>query len=128
MKLLIALVMCFIPLSGYAAECNGHVFFYDMNESGGEARSDYAYYFHKVKNVLPTKGISISVHTELPIESKTCFNKHVEIAKNELKYSLGYILVKPNLEKKVLGGVYTGVDFIQEVDIFFNLKTHNKAH
>jgi len=120
MKTLLAVAICFFSLNVYA-DCNGHVIFFDLNEDGGEASGDYAYYYNNVKNDIPAKGLSMSVHTEYPIETTTCFNKTIKIEKNELKSDLGYVLIKTNLERKILLGVYTGVDFLQEVDRFFEL-------
>ena len=102
-------------------ECIGHIFFYNIEEGIGEsdADSDFAFYYHRAKDSLSRKGLSFSVHTELPVKSKTCFSSGVTISKDQLKYSLGYIFIKPNLEKKIVGGVLTDADIDNEINEFF---------
>lgn len=104
-----------------ANECIGHIFFYNLDEGKGEsdADSDYAFYYHKAKTWLPKESLSFSVHTDLPIKNRTCFSSEVTIPKEQLKYSLGYVFIKPNLEKKIIGGVMTDVDISSAINEFF---------
>ena len=109
------------PVAINASECIGHIFFYNLEEGRGEADadSDFAYYFHKVTPLLTKEGVSYSAHTELPLSNKTCFSPNVVIPKEDIEISLGYIFVKPNFDKKVIGGVLTGMDISDVVNEFF---------
>lgn len=121
MKNILLILALLISNTSNANECAGHVFFYNLGEGKGEpdADSDYAFYYHKTISWLPNENLSCSVHTELPIKSKTCFTSEVNIPKEQLKYSLGYVFIKPNLEKKVIGGVMTDVDISSVINGFF---------
>lgn len=118
--ILLALVFVF-SLAAKANECIGHIFFYNLEEGNGEpdVDSDYAYYYHKTISWLHEEGISFSVHTELPIKETTCFSAEVSIPKEQLALSLGYVFVKPNLEKIFIGGVSTDVDISNKINEFF---------
>ncbi len=118
--ILLALVFVF-SLAEKVNECIGHIFFYNLEEGNGEpdVDADYAYYYHKTISWLHEEGISFSVHTELPIKETTCFSAEVSIPKEQLALSLGYVFVKPNLEKIFIGGVSTDVDISNKIDEFF---------
>jgi len=125
-KLFIFFTLIF-SLSTNAANCVGHIFFYNFDESEGEAdtNADFAFYYHEAKKWLPSEGVSTSVHTDLPIKSKTCFGKEISVDPSGLKNSLGYVLIKPNMQHKVVGGVLTDIEICSMVNDFFK-PTHNK--
>ena len=53
----------------------------------------------------------------------TCFGKKEEVEKEETLYSLGYVLVRTDSERKVYGGVMTDVDIDNIINDFFVAKT-----
>jgi hypothetical protein len=121
MKTILLALICVFSLAANAAECIGHIFFYNLEEGKGEVDtdSDYAFYYHKTISWLPNEGVSYSTHTELPINNKTCFSSEVKILQDQLEYSLGYVFIKPNLDKKVIGGVLTDMDISSVINEFF---------
>ena len=120
-KILISLLVVLTSFSSNALECKGHIFFFNLEEGLGEvdADADFSYYYHEVVKWLPEKGMSYSAHTELPFTAKTCFSKEITIPMTSLDDSLGYIFVKPNSEKKYIGGVLTDVDLSIIIKDFF---------
>ncbi len=118
--ILLALVLLF-SLAAKADKCIRHLFIYTLAEGIGQpdVDSDYAYYYHKTISWLDEEGISFSVHTELPIKATTCFSADVNIPKERLAHSLGYVFVKPNMEKIFIGGVSTDVDISNKINEFF---------
>ena len=119
MKIILITFIFIFTSSVNAAECIGHVFFYNLEEGKGEADYDFAYYYNKSREWLAGEGVHSSVHTELPIEFDTCFSNKVTVPKDQLEFSLGYVFVKPNLERKVVGGVMTDIDISTVVNDFF---------
>lgn len=125
-KLFIFFTLIF-SLSTNAANCVGHIFFYNFDESAGEAdtNADFAFYYHKANKWLPNEGVSTSVHTDLPIKSKTCFSKEISIDPSSLKDSLGYVFMKPNMQHKVVAGVLTDIEICSMVNDFLK-PAHSK--
>ncbi len=121
MKASIILMFVLCSCSAQAEGCIGHVFFYNIEEDQGdtETESDFSYYYHKSKGWLDEEGLSNSAHTALPVQGKTCFGANIVVPDDALKLSLGYVLVKPNEEIKVYGGVMTGVDLSDVINDFF---------
>jgi hypothetical protein len=121
LKSMLIAVLVLAPVASIASACKGHILFYNLDEDGGEADTDadFAFYYQRARKWLPGAGVSFSVHTELPITAATCFLREVYIEEHELAYSLGYVFVKPTLEKKVIGGVLTDVDIDRVVNEFF---------
>lgn len=121
MKTILLAFICVFSLAANATECIGHIFFYNLEEGKGEidADSDYAFYYHRAITLLPNEGVSFSAHTELPINNKTCFSSEVKIPQDKLEYSLGYVFIKPNLDRKVIGGVITDMDIQSVINEFF---------
>ncbi len=120
MKISISLLLVFMAFPSNAFECRGHIFFFNLEEGSGEASADFSYYYHEVIKWLPEEGISYSAHTELPLKAKTCFSEEIAVPKTLLDDSLGYVFVKPDSEKKFIGGVLTGVDISLMIEEFFD--------
>ena len=114
------IILCFSSYA-YSDECKGHIFFVYLEKSlkDPEIEADYSFYYGKTKQWLNDEGYSYSVHTKLPVKSKTCFKKEHEVTNNQLPNSLGYIFVKPNRKSKVISGVLTDVDIDNEINLFF---------
>ena len=121
MKILISLLVVLISFSSNAFECKGHVFFINLEEGLGDADADadFSYYYHEIAKRLPAAGISFSAHTALPLTAATCFSKEFTIQKTLLDYQIGYVFVKPSLEKKYIEGVMTDIDLSNMVKEFF---------
>ena len=127
-KVLLVILILISPVAANGGDCKGHIFFYIFEnedtevseDDAGEAEADFIYYYHKIKNLLPDKGISFSIHSELPIKAMTCFGTKEIVEEKELIYSLGFVFVSPNLERRVEGGVMTDVDIDSVIDEFFN--------
>jgi len=119
MKLLVSLLVVFISFSSNALECKGHIFFVNLEEGLAEADADFSYYYHEVAKWLPAEGISFSAHTDLPLTATTCFSKEITVQETSLDYPLGYLFVKPNLEKKYIKGVLTDIDLSIMIKEFF---------
>ena len=121
MKILLSLLVVLVSFPSIAVECKGHIVFFNLEEGLGEAEADvdFSYYYHEVVKWLPEKGLSYSVHTKLPLKAKTCFCNEMTIPSTLLVDPLGYVLVKPNSEKKYIGGVLTDVDMRLMIEEFF---------
>lgn len=128
-KLFIFFTLIF-SLSTNAANCVGHIFFYNFDESAGEADTnvDFAFYYDKAKKWLPSEGVSTSIHTDLPITSKTCFGKEISIDPSSLKDSLGYVFMKPNMQHKVVAGVLTDIEICSMVSDFLKPAHDKRQH
>jgi hypothetical protein len=94
-----------------AKDCFGHIFFY-LAETDIETKSDFQYYFDNVIATLEKKNISYSLHSELPIESKTCFSANVKPNVDKLHLELGYIFQDLSSNQKVINGVLTDIDLL----------------
>ena len=117
--ILFAFVIMFATPS-YAEECKGHIFFYNLEKNEVETGSDFSYFYYEIVPFLKERGVSTSLHTDLPIKSKTCFVGNVGV-KDKLEMSLGYVLMKPNRDVKIFGGVMTDVDLNNVASEFFNI-------
>lgn len=106
--------------SSQAEECKGHVFFYNLEEQESETEADFAYFYNEAAPWFKERGISTSTHDSAPLKSNTCFENNVSIPKEMLRLTLGYVLLKPNKEDRVYGGVMTDMDLIIEANEFFN--------
>ena len=122
MKFILFAIVIMFGTPSYAEECKGHIFFYNLEKNDAETDSDFSYFYNQIAPILKERGVSTSLHTDLPIKSKTCFAGDVEVPKNKLEMSLGYMLMKPNRDIKVFGGVMTDVDLNDAAREFFNLK------
>jgi hypothetical protein len=121
MKILLLLLAILGSFSSNADECKGHIVFFNLQEGLGESDTDtdFSYYYHEVAKWLPEKGLSYSAHTKLPLKAKTCFSNEVTIPSTLLNDPLGYVLVRPNSEKKYIGGVLTDSDMRAIIIEFF---------
>ena len=121
MKLFLLLLMVLASCSSNAVECRGHIVFFNLEEGSGKADAavDFSYYYHEVVKWLPDKGLSYSAHTELPLIAKTCFSNETIIPNQLIDGPLGYVLIKPNSEKKHVGGVLTDADMKAMIEEFF---------
>ncbi len=117
--ILITLVIIITP-GLKAEECKGHVFFYNLEEHQTEIEADFAYFYDKMIPWFDERDISTSSHTSAPLQSNTCFGSNVSIPSEKLELSLGYVLLKPNNEIRVFGGVMTDMDLVIEANEFFN--------
>jgi len=101
-----------------AQDCFGHIFFY-LAETNIEAKSDFQHYFDNVTPTLEKKNISYSFHSELPIESKTCFSANVKPNVDKLHLELGYIFQGLSSNQKVINGVLTDIDLLSLTSEYF---------
>ena len=116
--LLFAFAIFFISPAN-SAECKGHVFFYNLREHQSEVETDFAHFYKQVIPWFEERNISTSVHTSTPFISKTCFGDDVRILNDKLEQSLGYVLLKPTNQFKIIGGVITDLDLVIEANDFF---------
>jgi len=109
----------FYSLPALSDSCVGHIFFFNFENDSYEVSSDYEYYYEQLKEVLKADGISYSKHESLPLLSDTCFSKLVTINKIHDEVTVGYILVRPDKEKKIISGVITDVDLVMLTRDYF---------
>ena len=105
--------------AGNTAECKGHVFFYKTTKHQTEVEADFTYFYNQMIPWFQERNISTSSHTSTPLKSNTCFKNDVSILNEKLKHSIGYVLLKPNNEFKIIGGVITDLDLVIEANEFF---------
>ncbi len=103
-----------------AEECKGHVFFYNLEEHQSDVEADFTYFYDKMYPWFEEQGISTSIHTTTPLQSDTCFESNVGVPSEKLSLSLGYVLLKPNNEIRIFGGVMTDMDLVMKANEFFN--------
>ena len=118
-KLLPLLLIAIFASMANAAECKGHVFFYNLKAHGTEVEADFSLFYHKIIPWFEERNISTSSHYSTPFTSNTCFANDVKILNNNFEQPLGYVLLKPNYHFKIVAGVVTDLDLVNEANEFF---------
>lgn len=113
--------------SGATDGSPGHVAFFsiDTAQSGDdpESRDDFAYFYRSILPWLDEQGLSHSFHTTAPFTIEAAGGGPMTFTDDMLRSGRGTILLKQNGARRILHGVYTGVDLISEIQEFLGVGT-----
>ncbi len=110
-------------------ESNGHVAYYlfdsDDTSYGVEAVHDFLYYYGQLEPWLKKAGVAYSFHEEQEFSITTSPGKKVSFTRKnfERRNDIGIILIRPDGDHKMIRGVWTDVDWAQEITSYFGIKS-----
>ena len=123
-------IILFVALGGCSGATNGssgHVAFFsiDTAQSGeaAEARADFVYFYRNILPWLDEQGLAHSFHTAAPFTIEAARGRPTTFTNDMLGSGRGTILLKQNGARRILHGVYTGVDLISEIQEFLGVGT-----
>ena len=121
----IAALAFIMPVVSSQASEGGHVaiFFFASADPAEdvEVAADFSYYRTSIESWLEERGISHSFHAAPDITVRTPAGKVLTFTGEDLGWTVGFALIRPDGTYRVLRGVHTGVDFIGIAREFFGL-------
>lgn len=134
--LLISAVILFAAPSLANASSSGHVAFYlfesiDSTDStdasyGVEGANDFIYYYGKLEPWLKKNELSYSFHEKHDIDITTSPGRKVSFTDENFEgdNDIGIIFIRPDGEYKMIEGVWTDVDLLEEIRSYFGIKSN----
>jgi len=90
-------------------------------DSAQAASSDLAYYTDQVATTLATNRIALVATNADTVYVEQADHRRRAIVLSGLDYPYGYLLVDPGGPERILTGVYTDDELLDELDAYFDL-------
>ena len=123
MKLVLVLLALLASFPVQAEPPGSVVFFYldQQDKLDGEIRSDFYYFYNKMKESFIKKGFEVLLVEKEPIKVKK-LNFNIELSVKDIGIELGILFIKPTSSYEIFQGVGTDIDVLLSAEKYFNVK------